>query len=168
MKLTGEILTAQLIGIIMFNIVSGFATDTVIREQEIIGNSIVNFDTPMIYKNGKVSLKFTNLLSSDSSVRLVLEKYYESYVNYSPDLPKNFVLAPGESLTGTYTLLDSSSPSNGQVIYDCWTVYLNESATIRLESLILEEGKETPGFVWLTSIISMIFIITASKRKINK
>ncbi|MHA1462824.1 MAG: hypothetical protein ACTSQ0_07135 [Candidatus Heimdallarchaeota archaeon] len=64
--------------------------------------------------------------------------------------------------------MESDLKSGGAVIFGCWTVIINGSATVRLESSIIEKGKEAPGFLAIGALLVITLIATFNKIAIKK
>lgn len=168
-QLTRKIVTFLLITLTLITIQTGVSAGNVVRKEETVGGGPgINFDTPLIFNNGIVYLNFTNLPTSANSARFVRNEALDSHITYSPYLPQNFVLAPGESLADNYTLLESDLKTGGAVIFGCWAVIYNGSATVRLESSVIEKGEEAPGFLVIGSLLAITLIATLNKIAIKK
>ena len=157
--------------ILMNTFVTCSAGDINVSEKEIIWGYSVNFETPTVYINGKVTLNFTNLLNSASTVRITRDPNSDNFCTWSPYIPQNFTIAPGESYIETFELLDYETETGGYVVFGCSVITEDSSATLRLESLVVKKGRELPGYLFATAILAVSFItifIKVSKRKLKK
>ncbi len=171
-QLTRKVVTFILITLILMTIPTELTAGSIVVQEETItwGENML-FETPMIFDNGIVSINFTNLPTSDSSVRMTRDPNGDDFFTYSPYIPQNFTLEPGESLVDTFTLLESSGESGGLVVFGCSVITEDSSATIKLETLVIKEGRRAPGFLVIGSLLAITLIATLNKiasKKIGK
>ena len=130
------------------------------EEETIEGGHSKNFDTPSIFENGILFIKFTNLHTSASSVNISRDPQGDKVLTWSPYIPLNFTLAPGEKYSLTTTLITcSQSEQYGAFVFGCYALTEGSSATIRFGYQILDEGTSPiPNIGFITTFLAIISI----------
>ena len=127
-------------------------------------------ETEFLYTNGKIFVNFTNLLSSPSSVNFTRPEYNPEIIGWSPEWPLNFILAPGESYSNTFTLNQVFDVANN-MNYACHVLTEGSNATILWGYKIIRSGNKLLGnglLPTLFSIVIIMFIIQQKKKQRNK
>ncbi len=118
-------------------------------------------------KHSIISVNFTVLPQSNSSVEFVFCYYYLNYTVWSPD-PGNFTLGIGESFAGNFTLVTAISSNTALFVFHTSVSSDRTNATVHYWYEVLVTGK-TPsaGFLILSGTLVLISfgVIIRSKRK---
>lgn len=160
---TQKIKVLVLITLFFINISYGQSTGEYVEEEDTIleGHSR-NFDTPSIHENGILFINFTNLQSSASRVNITRDQQSDKVLTWSPYVPLNFTLAPGETYSVTTKLVVcNQSQVGGYFIFGCHALTEDSSATIRFGYQVINEGTSPiPNIGFIASFLIIAVIAT--------
>jgi hypothetical protein len=111
----------------------------------------------------------TVLTTSNSSVEFEFmhELGLENQTFYNPD-PIDFILAPGESYTETFTIVNGTAEFHSELSYKAYLLQEGGNATIHWWYEVLKYGKMSlPGFIFSFGSLSLlsVIILVSKKRK---
>lgn len=162
-----KMIVVPLISLVLINISSIQSVGDYIEEEKtIVWRHGQNLHTGVVYKNGILFINITNLQSSASGVNITRDPSQDDIQTWSPYVPLNFTLDPGESYSETTTLEEFQYEEGGFFIFGCSVLTEDSSATIRFGYQIQKQGvSPVPNIGFITTLLTLTSLVVIVRIK---
>ncbi len=127
------------------------------QEKELIWDSGFELNTALLGSGESITVTYTVLAESTSSVRFTL--YPDERIIWSP-IPINFTLAPDESFTETFHLNSSAIDGHDMLTYVASKINVNQTATVQWRYEVLNGKLPSIDLISTFAILTTISIFS--------